>query len=64
LPTNTIADAIVGLAKAREAATAHQTASMSEVLGQELKSFLSSQSLKEKIEVIEKQISVVSRRAL
>ena len=64
MPTNTIADAIVGLVKAREAATAHQTASMSEVLGQELKSFLSSQSLKEKLEVIEKQISVVSRRAL
>jgi hypothetical protein len=37
---------------------------MSEVLGQELKSFLSLQSMKEKIEVLEKQISVVSRRAL
>jgi hypothetical protein len=43
-PTDTIVDAIVGLVKAREAATAHQTASMSKVLGQELKSFLSSQS--------------------
>jgi len=37
LPTDTIADAIVGLAKAREATTAHQSASMSEVPGQELK---------------------------
>jgi len=63
-PTDTIADAIVGLAKAREAATAHQSASMCKVLEQELKSFLSSQSLKKKIEVLEKHISVVSRRAL
>ena len=37
---------------------------MSKVLGQDLKSFLSLQSMKEKIEVLEKQISVVSRRAL
>jgi hypothetical protein len=37
---------------------------MCKVLEQELKSFLSSQSLKKKIEVLEKHISVVSRRAL
>jgi hypothetical protein len=49
LPTDTIVDAIIGLVEAREAATAHQTASMSKVLGQELKSFLSSPRLKEKI---------------
>ncbi len=61
-PSEAIADAFVGYMKYKETEAAVQPSSVTESLGEDLQSFMKSQSTKEKIELVEKQISVVSKR--
>jgi hypothetical protein len=56
-----VAEAIVGYMKVKEATTLHPS-NMTEALGVMLKTFMHAQSTIEKIELLEKQISVVTKR--
>jgi hypothetical protein len=60
-PHEAMADAIIGYIKVKEAEVVNPR-NMTEALGVELQSFMRSQSAKEKIDLLEKQISVVARR--
>ncbi len=55
-------DVFVGYMKYQETEAAVQPNSITESLGEDLQSFMKSQSTKEKIELVEKQIAAVSRR--
>ncbi len=55
-----MADAIIGYIKVKEAEVVNPR-NTTEALGVELQSFMRSQSAKEKIDLLEKQISVVAR---
>jgi hypothetical protein len=61
-PSEAIADAFVGYMKYKKTEAAVQPKSITESLGEDLQSFMKSQSVKEKIKLVEKQIAVVSRR--
>jgi hypothetical protein len=60
-PNKQVAEALIGYIRAKEA-VAVQPQNISNTLSEELESFKHSQSRKEKIELLEKQISVVTRR--
>jgi hypothetical protein len=60
-PNEAIADAIIGYIKVKEAEVVNPR-NMTDALGVELQSFMQSQSAKEKIVLLENQISVVARR--
>jgi hypothetical protein len=61
-PSEAIADAFVGYMKYKETEAAVQPNSITKSLGEDQQSFMKCQSVKEKIELVEKQIAVVSRR--
>jgi hypothetical protein len=61
-PSEAMADAFVGYMKYKETGTAVQPNNITKSFGEDLQSFMKSQSTKEKIELVEKQIAVLSRR--
>ncbi len=60
-PNEKVAEALIGYIKAKEAvAVQHQNISNS--LSAEIETFMQSQSIKERIELLEKQTSVVTKK--
>ena len=57
-----IAEAFAGFVKVKEAEVAAQRNNLTDSLGVELQSFLKTQTSKEAIDLLEKQIAVISRK--
>jgi hypothetical protein len=60
-PNEAVAEALIGYIKMKEAETVNPK-NMTESLGAELQTFMRAQSAMEKIDLLEKQVSVVTKR--
>jgi len=61
-PSESIAEAFAGFVQLKEAESASRRSTITDSMGVELEKFLKMQSSKEAIELLEKQIAVISRR--